>query len=143
MFRIPDYTYRASLIKVIDGDTVDVWLDLGCYTFKRSRLRLKDVTTHRSEYFDTPELRRGSDAEKQRGRDARERMIELLSMGPLYVRTMMDAEGKYGRLLAHLYIVEDTIHIIDVINTMVHNGHEKGMTGEYNKEIIYELLEDV
>lgn len=142
MFRFPDYTYRAKLIRVIDGDTVDVWMDLGCYTYKRSRLRLKDITTHRSEYFDTDELRRGSEEEKQRGREARERMSELLGMGDMYVKTMMDAEGKYGRLLAHLYIVEDVEHVIDVINTMVHNGHEKGMTGEYNTEIIYELVDE-
>lgn len=142
MFRLPNYTYRATLIRVVDGDTVDVWLDLGCYTYKRSRLRLKDVTTNRSEMFDTDELRRGSEAEKQRGREASERMIELLSMGELYVRTIMDAKGKYGRLLAHLYVIEDADHVIDVINTMILNGHEKGMTGAYNTEIIYELLED-
>ena len=142
MFRFPDYTYRATLIGVIDGDTIDVWLDLGCYTYKRARLRLKDITTHRSDYFDTDELRRGSEEEKQRGREARERMMLLLTMGELYVKTMMDAEGKYGRLLAHLYIMEDAEHVIDIINTMVHNGHEKGMTGEYNTEIIYELIDE-
>lgn len=142
MFRFPDYTYRATLLRVIDGDTVDVWIDLGCYSYQYRRLRLKDITTHRSEYFDTDELRRGSDEEKQRGREARERLSELLGMGDMYVKTMMDAEGKYGRLLAHLYIVEDVEHVIDVINTMVHNGHEKGMTGEYNTQIIYELVEE-
>lgn len=142
MFRFPDYTYRARLLKVIDGDTVDVWMDLGCYTYRRTRLRLKDITTHRSEYFDTDELRRGSEAEKQRGRDARERLNDLLAMGDIFVKTMMDAEGKYGRLLAHLYVIEDAEHVIDVINTLVHNGHEKGMTGEYNTEIIYELVDE-
>lgn len=143
MFRFPDYTYRATLISVIDGDTVDVWLDMGCYHYQRTRLRLKDITTHKSQYFDTDELRRGTEEEKARGRAARERMGELLAMGELYVKTMMDAEGKYGRLLAHLYIVEDAEHVIDVINTMVANGHEKGATKAFNKtEIIYELIED-
>jgi len=142
MFRFPDYTYRASLIRVIDGDTVDVWIDLGCYTYKRARLRLKDITTSRSEYFDTDELRRGSEEEKQRGREARDRMIELLTVGDLYIKTIMDAKGKYGRLLAHLYIVEDAEHVIDVINTMVANHHEKGSTKPYNKEIIFELIDE-
>lgn len=142
MFRFPDYTYRANVLKVIDGDTVDVWLDLGCYSYQYRRLRLKDITTHRSEYFDTDELRRGTDEEKQRGRDARDRMIYLLSLGDVYVKTMMDAEGKYGRLLAHLYVVEDAEHVIDVINTMVANGHEKGVSKPYSKEIIYELVDE-
>lgn len=142
MFRFPDYTYRATLIRVIDGDTVDVWIDLGCYSYQYRRLRLKDIATHRSEYFDTDELRRGSEEEKRRGRAARERMNELLGMGELYVKTKMDAEGKYGRLLAHLYIMEDAEHVIDVINTMVANGHEKGVSKPYSDEIIYELVDE-
>ena len=142
MFRFPDYTYRATLLRVIDGDTIDVWVDLGCYCYQYRRLRLKDITTHKSEYFDTDELRRGSDEDKQRGREARERLSELLGMGDLYIKTMIDAEGKYGRLLAHLYVIEDSVHVIDVINTMVHNGHEKGMTSAYNTEIIYELVDE-
>lgn len=142
MFRFPDYTYRAEVIRVIDGDTVDVWLDLGCHNYRLTRLRLKDIHTHRSEQFDTDELRRGTDDEKARGRAAAVRMTELLGMGELYVKTIMDAEGKYGRLLAHLYVVEDAEHVIDVINTMVANGHEKGATKPFNEEIIFELVEE-
>lgn len=33
----PDYTYRAELIRVIDGDTIDVMLGMGCYTYSRKR----------------------------------------------------------------------------------------------------------
>ena len=120
-FNIPDYTYKIKeLIKVIDGDTIDVLIDVGFYLTARKRIRFLDM--------DTDELHGGTDETKLRARMARERLIELLSMGELYIKTEMDETGKYGRLLGRLYAVVDG-SVIDINATMVNEGYQKGNPG--------------
>ena len=120
-FNIPDYTYRVKeVIKIVDGDTVDVLIDLGFYLTARKRIRLLDI--------DTDEIRGGTDETKLRARMAADRIRELLSMGQLYIRTEMDETGKYGRLLGRFYVL-DGDSMIDVNKTMVLEGYQKGNTG--------------
>ncbi len=94
-FQMPTYTYKAKVVKIIDGDTMDVKIDVGFNTHIFKRIRLLGV--------DTWELR-GS--EKEKGQVAKayvENIIMTISQGEVYIQTEMDAEGKYGRLLAWVW----------------------------------------
>lgn len=95
------WEYRARAVEVVDGDTIDVVVDLGFHLTRQIRLRLADVDTH--EIYGTPE----ESLEHQRGdREAAFVREWLPSIGasedvetwPLVVRT--SKRGKYGRYIA-------------------------------------------
>lgn len=119
-FNVPEYTYRVKeVVKIIDGDTVDILIDLGFYITIYKRIRLLDI--------DTDEMRGGTDETKTRAVAAKERIDELLAMGPVFIRTKMDTTGKYGRVLGEFFVINvDTV--IDVIATLKIEGYEKGNT---------------
>lgn len=117
---IPDYTYRVKeVVRVIDGDTVDIIIDLGFYLNSLKRIRILDL--------DTDEMRGGTVETKERAQKAKERLEQLLSMGTVYIRTEMDATGKYGRLLGSFFVINDGT-AIDVTKTLVAEGYQKGNT---------------
>ncbi len=93
-FKLPTYTYKAKVVKIIDGDTMDVKIDVGFNTHIFKRIRLLGV--------DTWELR-GS--EKEKGQVAKEYVEQIMRIceGEVFIQTEMDAEGKYGRLLAWVW----------------------------------------
>lgn len=111
--KIPDYTYRVlEVVRVIDGDTVDVVIDLGFHISVLKRIRFLNI--------DTYELRGGTPETKARAQQAKQRLIELLSANNsrIYVRTHMDETGKYGRLLGQLFVwntQDDTITDINQV----------------------------
>ncbi len=128
-FQKPDYTYRILRIvkeispdhespRVIDGDTVDIMIDVGFYTFVRKRVRMLEI--------DTDELRGGTIATKERARAAKLRLIELLDSGNLYIQTKMDSTGKYGRILGTFYVELEDGTFINVNQTLVEEGFQKG-----------------
>ena len=65
------YNYKATLLRVVDGDTVDAELDLGFKIFIKERIRLMGI--------DTPESRTRNLAEKSWGKAAKHRLEELLA----------------------------------------------------------------
>lgn len=101
-FTKPDYTYRVTVDRVIDGDTVDVLIDVGFKTTVFKRLRLLDL--------DTEELRDRDPVRKAKGYAAKERLQELLDGADrVYVQTFLDGTGKYGRLLAWLWVENNDV----------------------------------
>ena len=97
------YNFRVVEInRVVDGDTIDVTIDLGFDLFKKERVRVAGV--------DTPEKRTRDDEEKALGIDATYWMKEKLEGAidgddDLVIRTeLVGGMGKYGRLLGWLYI---------------------------------------
>ena len=87
------YDYQATLMRVVDGDTIDVLVDLGFHMSVEMRLRLAGI--------DTPELHSPDDALRARAVRARARVIELLPLGVTFrVETIKDKTEKYGRYLA-------------------------------------------
>lgn len=85
------YHYRATVLKVVDGDTVDLLIDLGLFVKIKRRVRLLGV--------DCPE-KFGAKA-SEAGTRAREFTASLLPEGAtVFVRTYLDEGDKYGRLLA-------------------------------------------
>ena len=106
------YEYKVKEIaKVVDGDTVDVIIDLGFGLSKKERCRIAGI--------DTPEKRTRDLKEKQYGIEATEFMTELLDKAEnLIVRTEKD--GKYGRMLGWFYCdnVEGSLN-----NLMIEAGY--------------------
>jgi len=90
------YEYRTKLIKVVDGDTVDVDIDLGFGVWlKDERVRIMGI--------DTPESRTSDKVEKLFGLAAKKRLKELLGPNPV-LKTQVakdgeDMKGKFGRIL--------------------------------------------
>jgi len=105
------YNFRVTEInRVLDGDTIDVTIDLGFDLFKKERVRIAGV--------DTPEKRTRDLEEKALGIDATnwlKKKLEDTIAGDgdeLSIRTeLVGGMGKYGRLLGWLYINEDTISL--------------------------------
>ena len=97
------YEYRAKVIKVIDGDTVDVDIDLGFGVWlKDERVRIMGI--------DTPESRTRDKVEKKFGLAAKARLKELLGATPI-LKTQVgkggeDMKGKFGRILGD-FLTED------------------------------------
>ena len=100
------YNFRVTSIdRVLDGDTIDVTIDLGFDLYKKERVRVAGV--------DTPEKRTRDLEEKELGIDATNWLKEKLDGAiagddDLVIRTeLVGGVGKYGRLLGWLYIGGD------------------------------------
>lgn len=98
------YEYRAQAVNVVDGDTIDVVVDLGFHITREIRLRLLHVDTH-----ETHGVAKGTD-EYRRGARETEYVKNWLPAGdeddwPLVIRT--EKRGKYGRYLAEVERVSD------------------------------------
>ena len=114
------YNFRVTEInRVLDGDTIDVTIDLGFDLFKKERVRVAGV--------DTPEKRTRDLEEKALGIDATnwlKKKLEDTIAGDgdeLTVRTeLVGGMGKYGRLLGWLYVGESTISLNEL---MIEEGY--------------------
>ena len=95
------YEYRCNIVKIIDGDTVDVDIDLGFGVWmKNERVRLYGI--------DTPESRTRDLEEKKYGLLAKSFLIRMLGdEGGIVLKTHKDAEGKFGRILGELWRTTD------------------------------------
>ena len=122
------YQYKASLIKVIDGDTIEVDFDLGFGVWLRAqRIRLAGI--------DTPESRTANKEEKTRGLLSKKRLTDILSDSDhLIVSTEIDPNEKYGRILGRI----ETTKGIDVNDWMVENYYAVAYMGE-NKDNVQDL----
>ena len=104
------YNFRVTKInKVLDGDTIDVTIDLGFDLYKKERVRIAGV--------DTPEKRTRNLEEKALGLDATNWLKDTLTEtikgeDELTIRTeLKGGVGKYGRLLGWLYVGEDNVSL--------------------------------
>ena len=91
------YEYKGLIRRVVDGDTVDITLDLGFDILYNSRIRLHGI--------DTPESRTRDLEEKARGLAAKDRVLELCPVGgDVVLRTSKDGKGKFGRILGEIFV---------------------------------------
>ena len=94
------YEYDCRIKRVVDGDTIDLDIDLGFGTWRCSeRIRLYGV--------DTPECRTRDAQEKAAGLLAKGFVEEALHVGGTYTLTTKE-KGKFGRYLGTIYLTEDT-----------------------------------
>ncbi len=132
------YNFRViSIDKVVDGDTIDVTIDLGFDLYKKERVRVAGV--------DTPEKRTRNLEEKALGLDATAWIKDHLEGAidgddDLIIRTELDGGvGKYGRLLGWLYIGDATVSLnekmIDEGYAWAYDGGKKNKDFEELREI--------
>ena len=105
------YEYRAIIRRVVDGDTVDITLDLGFDILYNNRIRLLGI--------DTPESRTRDLEEKKLGLAAKKRVRELCPVGStVTVKTTKDGRGKFGRILGEIYVGD-----VNVNKLLIEEGH--------------------
>ena len=131
------YNFRVTEInRVVDGDTIDVTIDLGFELYKKERVRVAGI--------DTPEKRTRDLEEKELGIDATnylKKKLEDTIAGDeeLTIRTeLKGGMGKYGRLLGWLYIGEDSVSINEV---MINEGYAWAYDGGTKQKNFEELRE--
>lgn len=113
--------YVRKVENVVDGDTIDVLIDLGFDILFQSRVRLAGI--------DTPESRTKDLKEKALGLESKEYLKKTLKDAKsVVIKTeKMDSSEKYGRILGWLYINGDTVSVND---TMINDGYAWGYLGE-------------
>ena len=131
------YNFRVTKInRVVDGDTIDVTIDLGFDLYKKERVRVAGV--------DTPEKRTRDKEEKELGLDATAWLKEKLDGAlrgddELIIRTeLVGGVGKYGRLLGWLYVGDDDLSLNEL---MITEGYAWAYDGGTKKKDFEELRE--
>ena len=132
------YNFRVVKIdKVVDGDTIDVTIDIGFDLYKKERVRIAGV--------DTPEKRTRDLEEKALGLDATywmKKQLEDTIAGDeeLIIRTeLKGGTGKYGRLLGWLYVGENAISLNEQMITEGYAWSYDGGTKQKNFEELREI----
>ena len=124
------YTYFVkSVDRVVDGDTIDISIDLGFDLTKKERVRLAGI--------DTPEKRTKDSKEKEMGYQATEFLeMHLMEATKLTVRTEKD--GKFGRMLGWLYKTETDTTSINQI--MIDKGYAWAYDGGTKEKNLDDLM---
>ena len=121
------YEYKCKIVKVVDGDTVDVDIDLGFGVWLNDeRVRIMGI--------DTPESRTRDTVEKKFGLAAKKRLKELL--GPTAIlktqvsKSGEDLKGKFGRILGDFVVGDRTVTEI-----LIEEGHAVAYFGGSKEDI--------
>lgn len=105
----PNYIYNVNkIVKVVDGDTVDILIDLGFHTYIHKRVRLYGLNA--------PESRTRDKEEKARGMAAKKRLKELLKSKQ--IKIISHGVGKFGRVLGEFICDNKNIN-----DQLVTEGH--------------------
>lgn len=114
------YEYRvADVVEVIDGDTIDVRIDLGFDISLKKRVRLNGI--------DTPESRTANLEEKKYGLEAKDWLKHKLENAQnIRIKTELpDSTEKYGRILGVVWVNDDTVSVNEQL-------FQKGLAWKYD-----------
>ena len=114
------FEYKAQLIRVVDGDTLDCRIDLGFSVFVKKRVRLMGIDTWESRTRDLEE--------KKKGLAAKSRLIGLLQAEDGEFTLISYGVGKFGRVLGEIEVTAG-----NVCDILVEEGHAYAYFGG-NKE---------
>ena len=122
------YEYAIKeVVKVVDGDTIDIVIDLGFNLSKKERVRLAGI--------DSPESRTKDLEEKELGLESKEFLKRRLEDGKSSgLRVKTEKDGKYGRMLGWIYCGETNIN-----TEMVDRGYAWFYSGGSKKKDLNEL----
>ena len=120
------YTYKAKVVRVVDGDTIDALIDLGFDIHKKIRIRMVGMNA--------PESRTRDLEEKKRGLAAKARLKEILKEGKNKFILESQGVGKYGRCLAVIKIGD-----VDVNQQLIEEGHATAYFGG-KRQVIYKRV---
>lgn len=94
------YYYKAEVIKVYDGDTITVDIDLGMGVWLRAqKIRLANINT--------PEIRGD---EREEGLKSRDWLRDKILGKEIFLKTIKDKKGKYGRWLGEVWLNEENVN---------------------------------
>ena len=128
------YEYKAKVKKVIDGDTVDCYIDMGFNVGMKVRIRLNGI--------DTPESRTRDLEEKRYGLGAKRRVEELLGANDDYFVVLSHGVGKFGRCLGEIFLPgADGKTLVSLNNRLVLEGHAIPYTGGSKEDERQNLIE--
>ena len=134
----PNYVYRCTVTRVVDGDTVDADIDLGFQIIYKERIRLMGI--------DTPESRTRNKVEKALGLASKARLKELLKTAEplqgkrgkkaIYLQTSKEGKGKFGRILGTLWVNGENVNdiLISENHARPYFGGSKHELGEWTKQ---------
>ena len=91
------FDYQCKLLRVVDGDTIDVHIDLGFSVWHKARVRMLGI--------DTPESRTRNLAEKALGKASSARLKEMLTRKKLRIECSKE-KGKFGRVLGIVFAAD-------------------------------------
>ena len=115
------YEYGCQVDRIVDGDTVDVILDLGFSILHKCRVRLYGI--------DTPESRTRDLDEKARGKLASKFLADAINNGKKVVlrSKLKDSKGKYGRVLGEIVVDDININVSMIENylAVAYHGQSK------------------
>ena len=122
------YEYKAIVERVVDGDTIDVIIDLGFKTWKKVRVRMEGINT--------PESRTRDLEEKKRGLAAKDRLTEILKYNNNECTLKVSGVGKFGRAIASVYVDtlspasdQSSMTIVNVNKQLIEEGHAVAYDG--------------
>ncbi len=126
------YEYRVKILKVVDGDTVDVDIDLGFgVVLTDERVRIMGI--------DTPESRTRDKVEKVFGKAAKQALLDMLGKTSI-LKTQInrdgeDMKGKFGRILGD-FIVDRNGEECSVVKALMEDGHAVNYYGGSKEELV-------
>ena len=122
------YEYKAIVDRVVDGDTIDVTIDLGFKTWKKVRVRMEGINT--------PESRTRDLEEKKKGLAAKARLQEILDYNSNECVLKVSGVGKFGRAIASVYVDtlspasnKSSMTEINVNKQLIEEGHAVAYDG--------------
>ena len=114
------FTYFCKLERVVDGDTIDVNIDLGFQVWHKARVRMLGI--------DTPESRTRNLEEKALGLASKARLKELLKGKQVKIECSKE-KGKFGRVLAIVWAIDKEGNEIDCNAQLCAEGHARAYSG--------------
>ncbi len=138
------FEYEGRVKRIVDGDTIDSYIDLGFNVHVDKRIRFMGI--------DTPESRTRDLEEKRYGLGAKYRLTELLESNDNKFILKSSGTGKFGRVLGEIFIPpvdDDQIELtlingtryINVNQKMIEEGHAVAYFGGSKQEVKDALLE--
>ena len=107
------YEYKARLVRVIDGGTIDADIDIGFQIHIGQRIKLYGV--------DAPDARSQDHVERDKGLASKNRLIEILPK-EIIVQTMLNKRGKVGRILGIVFIKEEHGELTNINDLIIKEG---------------------
>jgi len=127
------YEYKCKLVRVVDGDTIDVDVDLGFGVWmQKQRIRMYGI--------DTPESRTSDDVEKVYGNAAKDFLVQWTNSGNLTLKTFKDGKGKYGRILGEIWYGDENGSDHNINQLLIDNHHAVRYHGQSKDDIAEEHL---
>ena len=124
------YEYKCKMVKVVDGDTIDVDIDLGFGVWMRNqRIRMHGIAT--------PESRTRDLEEKKYGLAAKAFLIKWTNAGGLTLKTHKDDRGKFGRILGEIWCFDTNVN-----EKMIEEHHAVRYMGQSKEDIAEEHIKN-